>query len=192
MIGPFSDQQHFLPALSNEHSKITAFETLSIQNKKCSNQKELSFTNRSFPLYLIMAVESVNYDCAVRGYHVYKSVWEPKERQFLSCSHEENDIYDMFAIKTCLKNETGKEQIVGHLPLELPRFTKENRKQTRIRGKYLSRFQPSHELLQERKKNLLVKIKNTNIRKWFKKKETSAVVKDNRKAEKDKTVVVID
>ena len=192
MIGPFSDQQHFLPTLSNEHSKITAFETLSIQNKKCSNQKELSFTNRSLPLYLIMAVESVNYDCAVRGYHVYKSVWEPKERQFLSCSHEENDIYDMFAIKTCLKNETGKEQIVGHLPLELPRFTKENRKQTRIRGKYLSRFQPSHELLQERKKNLLLKIKNTNIRKWFKKKETSAVVKDNRKAEKDKTVVVID
>ena len=78
----------------------------------------------SFPLYLIMAVESVNYDSAVRGYHVYKSVWEPKERPFLSCSHEENDIYDMFAIKTCLTDETGKEQIVGHLPLELSRFTK--------------------------------------------------------------------
>ena len=30
----------------------------------------------------------------------------------------------MFAIKTCLTDENGKEQIVQHLPLELCRFTK--------------------------------------------------------------------
>ena len=30
----------------------------------------------------------------------------------------------MFAIKTCFTNENGKEQIVGHLPLVLCRFTK--------------------------------------------------------------------
>ena len=83
-----------------------------VQNKKCSNHKKLSFTNRSFPLYLIMAVESVNYDCAVRGYHVYKSAWEPKERQVLSCSLEENNLYDMFAIKACTTDENEKEQIV--------------------------------------------------------------------------------
>ena len=71
-----------------------------------------------------MVVESVNYDCAVRGYHVYKSAWEPKEREVLSCSHKENNIYDMFAIKTCLIDENGKELIVGHLMLELSRFTK--------------------------------------------------------------------
>ena len=97
---------------------------MSIQNKKCSNNKKLSFTNRSFHIYLIMAVESVNYDCAVRGYQIYKSVWESKERQVLPCSHEENNIYDMFATKTCLTDENGKEQFVGHLPLELPHFTK--------------------------------------------------------------------
>ena len=71
-----------------------------------------------------MAVESVNYDCAVRGYQIYKSVWESKERQVLSCSHEENNIYDMFAIKTCLTDENGKEQIVEDLRLELSLFTK--------------------------------------------------------------------
>ena len=71
-----------------------------------------------------MAVESVNYDCAVRGYQIYKSVWESKERQVLSCSPEENNIYDMFAIKTCLTDENGKEQIVEDLRLELSRFTK--------------------------------------------------------------------
>ena len=56
-----------------------------------------------------MAAERVNYDCAVRGYHLYKSVWEPKERQILSCLHKENNIYNMFAIKTCLTDENGKK-----------------------------------------------------------------------------------
>ena len=97
---------------------------MSIQNKKCSNHKKLSFTNRSFLLYLIMAVESVNYDCTVRGYDLYKSVWEPKERQVLSCSHKENNTYDMFAIKTCLTDKNGKEQILGNLPLEWSRYPK--------------------------------------------------------------------
>ena len=70
-----------------------------------SNYKKLSFKNRTFRLYLIISVGSVNYDCAVRGYHVYKSVWESKERQVLSCPHEENNISDMFAIKTYLTDE---------------------------------------------------------------------------------------
>ena len=69
-----------------------------------------------------MAVESVNHDCAVRGYYVYESVWEPKEKQVLSCLHEENDIYDMFAIKTCLTDENGKEQLVRQPPLEFSEF----------------------------------------------------------------------
>ena len=97
---------------------------MSIQNKKCSNHKKLSFTNRSFHLYLIMAIESVNYDGAGHGYYVYKSVWEPKEGQVLSCSQEKNNTYNMFAIKTCLTDKNEKEQIVEHLPLELSRFIK--------------------------------------------------------------------
>ena len=43
-----------------------------------------------------------------------------------------------------------------------------------------------------KKEEPVSKDKNTDIWKWFKKKETSTVVKDDRKAEKDKTVVVID
>ena len=69
-----------------------------------------------------MAVESVNYDCANCGYYVYESVWEPREKQVLSCLHEENDIYDMFAIKTCLTDENGKEQLVRQPPLEFSGF----------------------------------------------------------------------
>ena len=61
-----------------------------------------------------------------------------------------------------------------------------------LRQVALSRFQLSSKLLQERKKNPVSKDKNADIRKWFKKKETSTVVKNCRKGEKDKTVVVID
>ena len=42
----------------------------------------------------------------------------------LSCSHEVNSIYDIFAIKAYLTDKDGKEQIVGHLPLKLSQFTK--------------------------------------------------------------------
>ena len=73
---------------------------------------------------VLMAFKSVKYHWAVHGYHVYKSIWEPKESEVLSCSHEVNDIYDMFAIKTCFTDENGKEQIVGHVPLELSQFAK--------------------------------------------------------------------
>ena len=43
-----------------------------------------------------------------------------------------------------------------------------------------------------KKEEPVSKDKNTDIWKWFKKKETSTVVKDDRKAEKDKKVVVTD
>ena len=34
-----------------------------------------------------MAVESVNYDCPVLGYHVHETVWEPKGRQYDVCKY---------------------------------------------------------------------------------------------------------
>ena len=54
----------------------------------------------------------------------------------------------------------------------------------------LSRFWSSNELLQQ-KEEPVSKDKNADIRKWFKKNETSIVVKDDRKAEKDKRLLVI-
>ena len=55
-----------------------------------------------------MTFDSIEYHCAVCGYHVYKNVWEPKESEVLSCSHEVNNFYDMLAIKTCLRDENEK------------------------------------------------------------------------------------
>ena len=58
---------------------------------------------------------------AVRGFHVYKVIWEPKYSEVLACSHEENNPHDPFAIKTC-HLDSGK--IVGHLLMELSRISK--------------------------------------------------------------------
>ena len=62
----------------------------------------------------------LSLQAAVRGFHVYKAIWEPKGSEVLACSHEENNPHDSFAIKTC--QNSGK--IVGHLPMELSRISK--------------------------------------------------------------------
>ena len=58
---------------------------------------------------------------AVRGFHVYKAIWEPKDSEVLACSHEENNSHNPFAIKTC-HLDSGK--IIRHLPMELSRISK--------------------------------------------------------------------
>ena len=39
------------------------------------------------------------FTAAVRGYHYYREFWNPVPNQKLSCAHEENNPFDMFAIK---------------------------------------------------------------------------------------------
>ena len=67
--------------------------------------------------------ETVKFSCAIRGYHVYRNVWQPIENETLQCDHESDNDYDLFAIKTC-RDAEFHSQIVGHLPLEISRFTK--------------------------------------------------------------------
>ena len=61
------------------------------------------------------------FSAAVRGFHVYSDIWEPKENEQLSCSHEKQNLFDMFAIKTCRSSDN---KTVGHLPREISRATK--------------------------------------------------------------------
>ena len=65
--------------------------------------------------------KEVRFTCAVRGYHNYRAVWEPKVNEILNCSHEQN-FFDRFAIKTTKENHNNK--IVGHLPMEVSRVIK--------------------------------------------------------------------
>ena len=45
--------------------------------------------------------EKKTVQSAVRGFHVYKAIWQPEEGEKLMCEHEENNKYDLFAIKVC-------------------------------------------------------------------------------------------
>ena len=58
---------------------------------------------------------------AIRGFHVYESIWQPREAEKLMCEHEENNKYDLFAIKVC---RTLDRKIAGHLPIEILRITR--------------------------------------------------------------------
>ena len=67
--------------------------------------------------------ETVKFSYAIRGYHVYRNNWQPKETETLQCDHESDNDHDLFAIKTC-RNAEFYPQIVGHLLLEISRFAK--------------------------------------------------------------------
>ena len=53
--------------------------------------------------------EMVSY---VKGYHMYKTLWNPLIGEFLSCEREPDNPMDKYAV--CVKKENKK---VGHLPL---------------------------------------------------------------------------
>ena len=71
-----------------------------------------------------MTWETVEFSAAIRGFHVHGNTWQPQENQILLCSHETENPYDLFAIKTYVNDAQEGEQRVGHLPLELSRITK--------------------------------------------------------------------
>ena len=45
----------------------------------------------------------------------------PETRPNLNCYHERNNPFDHFPIKFC---ETGKEETIGHIPMEISGVTK--------------------------------------------------------------------
>ena len=60
------------------------------------------------------------FTAAVRGFHVYRKTWRPKEGQVLNCYYEKGNSFDPFSIKVCEQNSC---EIVGHLPREISRVT---------------------------------------------------------------------
>ena len=61
------------------------------------------------------------FSSAVRGFHVYRDIWNPTENEELECLYERNNMFDPFAIKTCRQLDGI---LVGHLPREISRPTK--------------------------------------------------------------------
>ena len=66
----------------------------------------------------------VSFLCGLRGYHEYRTVWNPVIDEVLSTRHERNNIHDRYAIAAIkLLPGTIAPSIIGHLPKEISRLT---------------------------------------------------------------------
>ena len=68
-----------------------------------------------------MAEKFFEFPSMVRGFHYYRKYWQHQLDDELYCKHEQDKLFDFFAIKVCIKN-TGVT--FGHLLLETSRATK--------------------------------------------------------------------
>ena len=62
-------------------------------------------------------MEETERDCCIRGYHVYKYIWEATVRESLTCERETNNSCDTYAVAV-KKSET----VIGHLPRKVARL----------------------------------------------------------------------
>ena len=65
------------------------------------------------------------FPCGLRGYHVYKEIWNPTVGEKMPCVFERNNPHDRYAIAVT-KHLPGRlaSVTVGHLPREISRFTR--------------------------------------------------------------------
>ena len=61
------------------------------------------------------------FSSAIRGFHIYRDVWNPCKNEDLEYLFDRNNLFDMFAIKTCRAKDS---LTVGHLPREVSRPAK--------------------------------------------------------------------
>ena len=93
----------------------------------CHVSFDIRISAKNFLTFVIKQVKNhdvVKYfqlTAAVRGFHYYRKSWLPEPEQTLNCFHEEGNTFDRFTIKVC---EKDKNEIVGHLPMEISRVTK--------------------------------------------------------------------
>ena len=66
-------------------------------------------------------VKYFQFSAAVGGFLYYRKSWLPEPEQTLNFFHEKRSTFDRFAIKVC---EKDKNEIVGHLPMEISWVTK--------------------------------------------------------------------
>lgn len=59
----------------------------------------------------IVLIKSHDFDSFVMGYHVYKAIWTPFEKEELTAMMEPKNIEDKFAVVV-----KRNESVVGHLP----------------------------------------------------------------------------
>ena len=58
--------------------------------------------------------------CVIRGYHVYKDVWDPYLGDGFTTKHDRNNPHDMYTV-VVLSVDAKNKRTVGHLPRRYPR-----------------------------------------------------------------------
>ena len=58
-------------------------------------------------------IELYSHECQIRGFHIYRNVWEPKIGDIVQCRLEPENKRDPFAVAV-----VNKDLVVGHLPRE--------------------------------------------------------------------------
>ena len=68
---------------------------------------------RFYLLQLFKMSLSFTVDSAIRGHHIYKTIWTPQLDETLSCETEPGNIHDPYAVAV---KRTSDNTIVGHVP----------------------------------------------------------------------------
>ena len=71
----------------------------------------LHSVQRSRHLRRMSGIDNYEVDSMVRGYHVYRNIWEAAVGQTLPCQREASNAHDLYAVSV-----TERNTIVGHLP----------------------------------------------------------------------------
>ena len=75
--------------------------------------------------HLVISTSHFAFPCGLRGFHVYKELWNPKLNEKLETIHEENNPHDRYAVAAIRKTVSRlRPVVVGHLPREISRFTR--------------------------------------------------------------------
>ena len=65
------------------------------------------------------------FPCGLRGFHVYKELWNPRLNEKLDTIHEENNPHGRYTVAAIRKTVSRLTPVVvGHLPREISRFTR--------------------------------------------------------------------
>ena len=62
--------------------------------------------------------EEWRFACVIRGYHVYKDVWDPYPGDSFTTKHEQNNQHDKYTVAV-LPVDAKSKGPVGHLPKEI-------------------------------------------------------------------------
>ena len=67
------------------------------------------------------SASEIKISSAVRGYHVYKEIWDPFIDDTFGTKHERGNSHDRYAMAV-IPDDMKRKRVVGHLPREISKI----------------------------------------------------------------------